>query len=173
MKKPDRAAENWAKAVRYGEDDPEIIAGLAALYSRAGKIKDATLLYEKIAARKPTEDTLNKLVDLYTKAKNYSKAIAACQKLIKLNPARGYSAAAYVYGLKGDTDRQIEYYRMSLKYDPEDHDAYARLGAAYEKKGLLEEALKAYTIAYQLNPDAGEVGRNIPRIKIMLMRRNK
>ncbi len=72
------------------------------------------------------------------------------------------------YGLKGDLDRQIEYYRMSLKIDPEDDEVHANLGAAYEKKGLYDEAIKAYTEAYRLNPEA-KTARKIPKLKIKLL----
>ncbi len=170
MKQPDRAEKSWEKAVQLGEDNPEVIAGLAGSYLRTGNKKKATLLYAKIAARKPTAELLDKLAALYLDDKNYDQALATYKRLVKLSPKRGYSGAGYVYGLKGDTQQQIAYYKMALKYDSEDYDIYAKLGAAYEKQGLLKEALQAYTVAYQLNPDAEQVGRNIPRIKIMLLR---
>ncbi|OHE25427.1 MAG: hypothetical protein A3J94_02810 [Syntrophus sp. RIFOXYC2_FULL_54_9] len=109
------------------------------------------------------------------KEKLYDKAIMIYKKLIEMNPKKAayFASAAYAYGLKGDSDRQIEYYRLSLKFDPEDADVYASLGAAYEKKGLYAEALKAYTDAYELNPDATQVARKIPQMKIRIIQQKQ
>ena len=107
--------------------------------------------------------------------KQYDKAIRIYRKMIELNPKKAayYSSAAYAYGLKGDLDRQIEYCRMSLKFDPEDDVVYESLGGAYEKKGMYAEALKAYTAAYELNPDATRVARKIPQMKIRIMQKKQ
>ncbi len=47
------------------------------------------------------------------------------------------------------------------------------LGAAYEKKGLFQEALKAYTSAYELNPDATKAARKIPQMKIRIIQQKQ
>jgi cytochrome c-type biogenesis protein CcmH/NrfG len=47
------------------------------------------------------------------------------------------------------------------------------LGAAYEKKGLFEEALKAYTAAYELNPDSARAARKIPQMKIRIIQQKQ
>ena len=57
----------------------------------------------------------------------------------------------------------------NLKFDPEDDEAYMGLGAAYEKKGLFAEALKAYTTAFELNPEATQAARKIPQMKIRII----
>ena len=135
---------------------------LAHAYSQTGKTKESIAVYEKLAAGKPTAEALNVLADAYMKEKLYEKAIRTYKRLIELNPkkAANYSSAAYAYGLAGDLERQIEYYRLSLRYDPEDDEVHESLGTAYEKKGLFQEALKEYTAAYELNPDAVTAARN-------------
>ncbi len=60
-----------------------------------------------------------------------------------------------------------------LKFDPEDDEVYANLGAAYEKKGLFAEALKAYTSAFELNPEATQVARKIPQMKIRILQQKQ
>ena len=144
---------------------------LAQAYSQMGKTKESIAMYEKLASTNPTTETLNVLVDAYMKEKLYDKAIRTYKKQIELNPKKAvyYSSAAYAYGLMGDLDRQIEYYRLSLRYDPEDDEAYVGLGTAYEKKGLFQDALKAYTTAYELNPDAVKAARKIPQMKIKII----
>ena len=60
---------------------------------------------------------------------------------------------------------------IALKYDQEDDELYANLGEAYEKKGLYQEALKAYTNAYELNPESAKATRRIPKLKILLLQK--
>jgi pentatricopeptide repeat protein len=169
------SAENYQKAIKLGAKDPRINQSLAQAYSQTGKTKESIVMYEKLAAAKPTTETLNALADAYMKEKLYDKAIRAYRKLIEMNPKKAgyYSSAAYAYGLAGDLEKQIEYYRLSLRYDPEDDEVYISLGAAYEKKGLFQEALKAYTSAYELNPDAATAARKIPQMKIRIMQQKQ
>jgi pentatricopeptide repeat protein len=171
LKKPAQSAENYEKAIRYGAKDPQIRQNLALIYGRTGKTKESIAMYERLAAANPTTEVLNILADAYMKEKQYENAIRIYKKLIDQNPkkAAGYASVAYAYGLKGDLDRQIEYYLMSLKLDSEDDEVYANLGAAYEKKGLFQEALRAYTTAYELNPDSTMAARRIPQIRIRIM----
>lgn len=58
-----------------------------------------------------------------------------------------------------------------MKYDRSDDGIYAGLGEAYEKKGLYAEALKAYTSAYELNPESSKAARRIPKLKILLLQK--
>jgi tetratricopeptide (TPR) repeat protein len=175
LKKLPQSVESYQKAIKLGAKDPHMQQSLAHAYSQMGKTRESIAMYEQHAAAKPTTETLNILADAYMKEKLYDKAIQAYKKLIELNPKKAayYSSAAYAYGLTGDLDRQIEYYRLSLRYDPEDDEVCVNLGAAYEKKGLLQDALKAYTTAYELNPDAATAARKIPQIKIKIIRQKQ
>jgi len=79
------------------------------------------------------------------------------------------SGIAYAAGKKWD--KAIENYLIALKYDLEDDELYANLGEAYENKELYPEALKAYTSAYELNPDSAKAARGIPKLKIKLLQK--
>jgi len=175
LKKPALSVENYAKAMRYGVKDPEMKHTMALAYTKMGKTKESLVMYEKLAATNPTAEGLNILADAYMKEKLYDKAARTYRKLIELNPKKAayYSSAAYAYGLNGDLDRQIEYYQKSLKFDYEDDEVYMNLGAAYEKKGLFQEAMKAYTTAYELNPDSTKAARKIPQMKIRIIQQKQ
>jgi len=80
-----------------------------------------------------------------------------------------YSSIGYACSLKGDIDRAIANYKVSLRYDSEDDTVYCRLGNAYEKKGMYEEALREYTNAYQINPGSNEASRKIPQMRIRML----
>ncbi|MFZ4440401.1 MAG: tetratricopeptide repeat protein [Syntrophales bacterium] len=175
LKKPAQSRANYEQALRYGGKDPRVRQNLALSYSQTGKTKESIAMYEKLAAGKPTTEVLNTLADAYMREKQYDKAIGTYKKLIELSPKRaaGYASAAYAYGLKGDLDRQIEYYLKSLKWDSEDDEVYLNLGAAYEKKGLFKEALKAYTNAYELNPDSVTAAKKIPQMKVRILQQKQ
>ncbi|HUH66086.1 MAG TPA: tetratricopeptide repeat protein, partial [Syntrophales bacterium] len=171
LKKYKLSAEHYEKAIKYGMKDPQVLYNLAYTYDKLGRKKEAIREYEQIASTSPNMDVLDILAEYYTDEKQYENAIKTYKRMLSINPKRAvaYSGLGYVYGLKNDTDREIEYYKMSLKYDREDDDVYLNLGKAYEKKGMYQDALKAYTQAYELNPDSSVAAKKIPALKIKML----
>ena len=78
----------------------------------------------------PNMDVLDILAEYYTDEKQYENAIKIYKKMITINSKRAaaYSGLGYVYGLKNDIDKEIEYYKTSLRYDAEDDDVYLSHG---------------------------------------------
>jgi tetratricopeptide (TPR) repeat protein len=171
LKKYRQSADNYEKAIRSGIKDPQVHYNLAYTYNKLGKKKESVAEYEKYAVKRPSINVLNILAEHYLGEKQYEKAIKAYKKMIELEPrkAAGYANVAYVYGLKNDVYKEIEYYKMSLRYDPEDSQVYMSLGQAYEKEEMYEEALKAYKNAYGLNPDAKKAAEKIPKLRIKII----
>ncbi len=60
---------------------------------------------------------------------------------------------------QGDLDGAVDAYKKAVRHDPAEDKAYLGLGAAYERKGNLEEALKAYQKAWEINPDLSQAAR--------------
>lgn len=175
IKQPAKAVLYWEKAIKMGEKDPQVKVRLAALHAQRGDAAKEAALYEKIADKQPTKENLRKLAEIYSRKKQYDKALGAYGKLIRMEPKNAslYASAAYLYGLKGNRGKQIEYYKLALKQDPEDFDSHLNLAVACEKEGLLDEALKEYTAAYRVNPESQTAQRSIPRIKIMIIRQKQ
>jgi tetratricopeptide (TPR) repeat protein len=172
LNKHKEAAENYKKAIKNGAKYPQLHFNLAYTYAQLGKTKEAMVEYEKYASLHPTAEVLDILADYYMKEKRYDSAVKSYKKMIELAPpgkASVYASLGYVYGLKGDTDREIEYYKLSLHRDPEDDEVYQSLGAAYEKKEMFADAYKAYVKAYELNPEADKAKAKIPRMKIRML----
>jgi hypothetical protein len=92
--------------------------------------------------------------------------------MIKLNSRRPetYSNIAYVYKLKKNVDKEIEYYKKSLRYNKKDYVVYLNLGAAYEKKKMYNDALREYMHAYKLSPNLRRAADKIPQMKIRILR---
>jgi tetratricopeptide (TPR) repeat protein len=171
LKKYKLSSENYEKAIKYGMKDIQVHYNLAYTYDKLGRKKEAVREYEYVAASRPNMDVLDILAEHYTDEKQYENAIKIYKKMIAINPKRAtaYSGLGYVYGLKNDVDKEIEYYKISLRYDAEDDDVYLSLGKAYERKGMYQEALKAYTHAYELNPDSKVAAKKIPALKIKML----
>ena len=91
--------------------------------------------------------------------------------MVALDPkkASSYASLGYAYAAQKKWDKAIANYQIALKYDKEDDELYAILGEAYEGKELYPEALKAYTSAYELNPESPKASRRIPALKIKLL----
>jgi superkiller protein 3 len=171
LNKHRESAENYEKAIKSGANDQQLQYNLAYAYDQQGRVKEAMRGYEKYARTHPTVDVLSTLAEYYLKEKQYDNAIRSYKKITELDPKRAapYSSLGYVYGLKGDTDKEIEYYKISLRYDTEDDAVYQNLGAAYEKKGLYADAYKSYLKAFELNPEASKVRMKIPQMRILML----
>lgn len=173
LKKYSEAAVNYEKALRMGVSDPQVHYNLALTYDKLEKKNKAISEYEQYVSQKPTVEVLNILASHYLKIKQYDRAIKAYKKMIDIAPGKAsvYAGLAYVYNLKGDTDREIEYYRTSLRYDSEDDNVHMYLAAAYEKKGMFSEAYKEYVRAYELNPELTKAAAKIPQMRIKMIQK--
>ena len=171
LKKYKLSAEYYEKAIKYGIKDTQVRYNLAYTYDKLGRKKEAIREYEYVASSRPNMDVLDILAEYYTDEKQYENAIKTYKRMININPKRAtaYSGLGYVYGLKNDVDKEIEYYKISLRYDAEDDDVYLSLGKAYEKKGMYQDALKAYIHVYELNPDSNVAAKKIPALKIKIL----
>jgi tetratricopeptide (TPR) repeat protein len=100
-------------------------------------------------------------------------AIKYYKRIIVLEPkkAASYASLGYAYAAQKKWDKAIANYLIALKSDREDDELYANLGEAYEGKELYPEALKAYTSAYELNPESAKAARKIPPLKIKLLQK--
>jgi tetratricopeptide (TPR) repeat protein len=171
LKKYKSSAENYEKALSSGNKDPQVRYNLAATYDKLKRTNQSINAYEKLAAVQPTVEILNILAQHYVSEKHYEKAIQTYRKLINLEPRKAthYINLGQIYGLMGDVDKEIIAYKSALKKDAEDDGAHLNLGVAYEKKALYQEALEAYSRAYELNPDLENAARRIARLKIRII----
>jgi len=172
-KKYTSAIKLYEKIAKISPKNGSVYAGLGFAYGQTKKYKQATKNYEKALkyGYHPTMEELNILAGYYLNVKNYNNAIKTYKEMIELNPKKAeiYSGLAHIYNLKGDTDKEIEYYKKSLSYDQEDYMVCLNLGGAYERKKMYSDALREYTSAYQLNPDSSEAARKIPEMRIKIL----
>jgi tetratricopeptide (TPR) repeat protein len=84
----------------------------------------------------------------------YDKAIADCDKAIRLDPqfAGAYLSRGTAYFQKHDYDRAITDYDHAIQLDPKDAQAYLNRGIAYVRKRDYDKAIADADHAIQLNP---------------------
>ena len=166
-----QAVENYERAIKTGSKEPQLFYNLAYSYEQLGKTEEAIRGYEKYVAINPTVPVLNILAGYYLKEKQYDSALKNYQKITELDPKKGaaYSDIAYVYKMKGDVDKEIDYYKLAVRYSEEDYASYQNLGAAYESREMYAEAYQSYVKAYELNPEATLAKVKIPQMRIRML----
>jgi tetratricopeptide (TPR) repeat protein len=171
LNKHQQAVENYEKAIKNGAKEPQLLYNLAYSNEQLGRTKEAIRGYEKYAALHPTAPVLNILAEYYLKEKQYDSALKQYKKITELDPknAAAYAGSAYVYALKGDVVKEIEYYKLAVRYDPEDDASHLNLGGAYESREMYADAYRSYVKAYELNPEATKARTKIPQMRIRML----
>jgi tetratricopeptide (TPR) repeat protein len=82
-----------------------------------------------------------------------------------------YASLGHAHQLKGDIDKAIASFNLSLKHDAEDDIVHFNLGMAYETKGMLAEALNAYKTAYELNPESKKAAARYRETRIKILKK--
>ncbi|MBF0286049.1 MAG: tetratricopeptide repeat protein, partial [Magnetococcales bacterium] len=111
---PDRAIEEFIKAVRINSETVEIYLSLGNLYRARGEVGRAIRIHQNIIAR-PSLPSEIQSAALYALAEDYRQG--------------------------GFVDRAVEAYRRVLEVDPDHHKALAGLQALHEQEGRWDNAL--------------------------------
>ena len=97
-------------------------------------------------------------LDAYQKH-NFGEAIDYFTEVINLDPAdtsivtHAYYNRGVAYNEKGQIDRAIENYNITLRLDPSSADAYNNRGYAYFQQEDYDKALQDYNSAIEIKPD--------------------
>lgn len=82
----------------------------------------------------------------------YEKALEIDPENVMAHFGRGMGRLMAPEGFGGDLDGAIEDLEFVVKKDP-CHESYYRLGMAYKRKGLTDEAKKAFKKSLEIKPD--------------------
>lgn len=174
MKNYAQSAERYEAALKQGLKDPIIYYNLAVTYGLMKNEKKAIEAYEKYVVLQPTREVLHILATSYRDSRQWEKAIRTYLRLVEMETGRLakaslYSSLGYASGELGNTDKEIEYYRLSLKFDAEDDEVYYSLGEAYEKKKMFQEARQAYLKALEYNHQSTRAKEKVRSMSVKLM----
>ena len=135
----------------------KLYAALATMEDEALALK-VTVTIEKIW-RLPGGDTVNLIVDRAINSANSNNTDLALKLLdsaVDLAPdfAEAWSRRAFVYYMKGDTERAVGDLRRVLAMEPNHFKALEGLAKIMQEAGQKKGALKALEELYKINPHA-------------------
>jgi tetratricopeptide (TPR) repeat protein len=152
------AADAFRRAVAVLPDWPAAHLQLGATYAEAREYELARRELERTVALAPEEAVAwGQLGKLQLVTRQLDEAERALQRAMRLQPDRASYPALLgeVYRQRGDpasTRKAVSFFRQALALQPEDADAYHRLGLAYQRLGQLGEAALALTAATRFAP---------------------
>jgi len=120
-------------------------------YFKNADYPNAIKCYTEAMKRDPTDFVLySNRAACYTKLAEYTLGMSDCDKCLEMNPnfAKAYSPKAYLFYIKKDYVKAIEYYEKGLKLDPDNKelkDGYASTMQAFSQQQSAapdEEAVK-------------------------------
>ena len=98
------------------------------------------------------------LANMYSLSKQYDRAIAELEAVIKDEPRFVYAhqAMGVTYMLMKKWDRSIAAFKEAVRIEPENAESHLQLGAVYWEAGKKAEAYQEYAILLNLNPKYAE-----------------
>lgn len=144
---------------------------VAAALIRLGRLPEARAVLEKLDQLDPDDvETLNGLVQVYSRENEPRKAIAILERLARVSTrgAAEYLQRAADLALNiGDDALALRAARQVVELDPGDATAHARVGDLFTRMGRRAEAAEAWRQALALDP------RNFPvRFKLATLYRD-
>ncbi|RDV39801.1 hypothetical protein DV096_04350 [Bradymonadaceae bacterium TMQ3] len=169
--------QTWAAAVRT---DSDVQAGffLTEAHLRLREFEQGAQVIEAVIASLAPDapemvSALTLLERAYVQAGQYARAIDALERLAELRPelAADLLARMSEYALESSSEAQaVEFAVRSLEVNPDDARAQARVAGIYEEAGELEEAVRHYRAATEIDPQAFDLKLALGRALIAMER---
>ena len=127
---------------------------LAQHYFEKGDFEKAKISYEELSKKQPNNWNYTlKLIDCYQQLEQYTKAEELIlDRLEKYKQANFLVELGYNYQLQKDEAKAKKYYDEALSRIKKNPTDVYGIASSFEKKSLIEYALKAYEIAIETEP---------------------
>lgn len=149
-----KAIEEYRAALDNDPNSPYLQAGLAELYAKTGRIRDAVLEAQGIIARDPNNIDARKLLGrIYLRSLGDTQSGAQSQEILKraidqyeaivrIDPSsvENHLLLGRLYRLNNDTTRAEQEFKAAVKLDPTSEDAVTTLAYLYNEQGLAKKA---------------------------------
>jgi len=151
-----QALRQYERALRANSEAAEPVVGVADLYKRYGRFRDAIVKLEEAIEKEPGNAFYRiKLAETLREARERKRALSAAQGAIKAQPDNSY----YHYWT-GDLliemeryDEALEYLRAAIELSPGDDYLYLRATVAFWCAERRVESIKALRLASELDPE--------------------
>lgn len=127
---------------------------LAQNYYERGEFEKALLSYQELLKTQPSNGIyFLRVVDCYQQLLQFDKAETALQeRLTKFKMANLYVELGYNYQLQKNQEKADIHYKTAIEKINENTSNVYGIASSFEKKVLLDYALKAYQTAISLDP---------------------
>src|SRR3989442_9421263 len=131
-----KAIEEYRQAIDADPTSEYLTAGLAELYAKTGRIRDAVMEAQDILKRDPNNLEAHKLLGrIYLRSLGDIQSANGSQNVLKL---------------------AIEQYEQIIKIEPDSVDDHLLLGRLYKVNNDLQKAESEFKTAVKLQPDSEE-----------------
>ena len=140
---------------------------LAILMYHKGDYDGAIALYQRILQLENVSNQYSFLGYLYFEKEEYEKAISFFEKSLDLNPNNAfvYFLLGNAYSRVGKVIQAVNNYDIAIFLDLDIYKAHVDFAKKYEAMGLLDRAIKEYTIAYEIDPRNKKIKTKIENLK--------
>lgn len=155
-KMDDLAQFHYRQALRAFPDDFSIHEGLAEVYARLGRLREAEEEFSAVVKAAPSDErACLGLAEVYRKEHRLDEAIAELSRAAALNPREQKinSLLAEVYKEKGDLSRAEKEYPLAGVTTTVTPEEYLRKGDEYFLAREYEKAIEKYEAALNKRPD--------------------
>lgn len=163
--------EEWSNARRHFElalaiepKNPDVLAALAQIDGREGKLGDAYARVRGLAEASPEDARLQLLFgQLAAAAGRHAEAEAAFRKAVDLDPnlLAGYGSLAGLLIGTGRKDEAVATYQRAIEQSPKTAPLHLVLGSLYEALGRTAEARARYEAAIEIDPNLAVAKNNL------------
>jgi tetratricopeptide (TPR) repeat protein len=153
----EQAAAALAEAAKAQPQDQTILYNLAQAYQKSGKIDKAEETYVSLAGISPKDapNWYSYILDMYSKASNWPKAIDAAKKIAELKPNDDQAIynVGLIYQQLQKYPEAIEQYKKTVAIKPTNDLAWFQIGYCYYSLKNFKEAIPAMQKNVDLVPD--------------------
>jgi len=143
-----RVAELYERCAELEPDEPEHLRALATVYSGLRNIDAAIATYERLTELDVARAGAyyRDLIQLYRRANQPEKAVAAAEKVVELAPsdAEARVVLAQTYLSHERVEGGLQQFRNALRLDPDDATTYQQYGDALARAERWGEAQETY-----------------------------
>jgi len=140
---------------------------LAGVLKELGRFGEAERLYREALALKPDyPDAEVNLAMLHAVQGDYARAVAACERALRLDPAnyQAWRVRGEALQQRAETHEALQSYRRARELAAADPDRLVDLGVLFREAGDVDGARRCYEEALALRPDFPEAENSLGNV---------
>ena len=159
VNQPAKAQDAFGKALKADPESRVGLANLAEMFLQQGDYDQAVETLNRIPDSEMDSQLLGMLAMAYSQGQHADKAVETYEKALAQDPDNAELRRYYAEALlsNGKTAAARTQLQKILKADPEDGQAYLRLGQIDRQEGRFDEARQELEKARALSPDKVEI----------------